>query len=95
MFVVKRKGRRVGGCTVFLNKPVSRLRDLEDLLDDLTTENILRLPPETLRSAKPGERGWVLRPGPEWAVYVPGAGDTSALVMSRLDQDRAAAGLCI
>jgi len=83
MILVQRKGSALEGCMVMLEKPAHRLANLEQRLDELTKEDIMRVPPEILNGKK-GEKAWLLSPGLKYLVGIGTLGDRnehSALVL--------------
>ena len=69
VFLIQHSNSTIKHCLTFVGKSTSQIRSLEQLLDELTDEDIQRVPKTTIRYAD-GERGWVLRPGFEHAVYI-------------------------
>jgi len=69
IFILQRKGPKLISCATFVGKATQRISNLESLLDELTVEDIQRVPKNPVRYAR-GERGWVLRPGFEHAIFV-------------------------
>ena len=86
LFVLEQSGSKLERCATFVGKAARNLGDLESLLDSLITEDIQRVP-ESAVNFRRGERGWVLRPGFEHAVYLLAlsAPNSTAITLSRLN----------